>query len=263
MDWLQALLLGLIQGLTEFLPVSSSGHLELSKVVAGIESADSLTFTIAVHGATVLSTIVVFRRDIGRLLQGLFQFKWNEETRYVVLLLFSALPVLIIGIFFREKVEQFFTGRIIFVGAMLLVTALLLTFSYYSKNHKRPVGFASALVIGIAQALAVLPGISRSGATISTALMLGREREEAARFSFLMVLVPIIGANLLDLLEHDFSAAGSIAPIPLIIGVVTAFVAGVFACSWMIKLVTRGKLIYFAIYCLIIGLTAISFGVLG
>jgi len=262
MDWLQALILGLLQGLTEFLPVSSSGHLELGKIIADVETADSLTFTLAVHGATVLSTIVVFRRDIASLLRGLLQFRWNVETQYIALLLFSALPVLVVGLFFKEQVEYLFTGRLVFVGAMLLVTALLLTFSYYSRNHTREIGFVSAFIIGIAQAFAVMPGISRSGATISTALMLGRKRGEAARFSFLMVLVPIIGANFLDLMEHDFSAAGGIGMVPLLVGTIAAFVAGVLACNWMIKLVNRGKLIYFAVYCLIIGLTAIGFGVL-
>lgn len=260
MDWLQALILGLVQGLTEFLPVSSSGHLEIGKILAGVETADSLTFTIAVHGATVLSTLVVFRNDILKLLRGLFKFRWNEETRYIALLLFSAIPVLVVGLFFKDQVEGLFTGNIILVGSMLLITALLLTFSYYSKNHTQTVGFFSALIIGIAQAFAVIPGISRSGATISTALMLGKKREEASRFSFLMVLIPIMGANFLDLMEQDFAAEGSIGMLPLIVGALAAFIAGVFACSWMIKLVNRGRLIYFAVYCAIIGLFALGAG---
>lgn len=262
MDWLQALILGLIQGLTEFLPVSSSGHLELGKMLFGVELTESLTFTVVVHGATVLSTLVIFRNDILYLLKGLMAFKWNEETRYISMLLFSALPVLVVGLFFKDVVEGFFTGNVLLVGSMLLITALLLTFSYYSKNHKHTVGFTSAFIIGIAQAFAVMPGISRSGATISTALMLGKKREEASRFSFLMVLVPIIGANFLDLMEKDFSTSGSTGVLPLAAGAVAAFVAGLLACSWMIKLVNRGKLIYFAIYCVIIGGGAIIFSFL-
>lgn len=262
MDWLQALILGLIQGLTEFLPVSSSGHLELGKVILGLEATESLSFTVVVHGATVLSTIVVFRKDIGQLLKGLLAFRWNWQTRYVALLLFSMIPVLMVGLFLKEPLEALFTGNLLLVGSMLLITASLLTFSYYFKPRQRPITFADAFIIGVAQALAVLPGISRSGSTIATSLLLGKKREEAARFSFLMVLIPILGANLLDLLDYEASQSAAIGAVPLIVGFFAAFMAGLLACQWMIRIVNRGKLIYFAIYCLIIGTTAIAYSLL-
>jgi undecaprenyl-diphosphatase len=256
MSYLEALLLGLIQGLTEFLPVSSSGHLELGKAILGVEFEQSMTFTVVVHGATVLSTIIVFWRTIVNLFKDLFAFRWNESTRYIAMLLVSAIPVFIVGMFFKDQVEALFNGRILFVGIMLLVTATLLGFTFYAKSKDRSLNFRDAFIIGIAQSVAVLPGISRSGSTIATALLLGNKRKEAAQFSFLMVLLPILGANFLDILEMDSSAMSSSFGV-LAVGFVAAFISGLLACSWMIKLVQRGKLIYFAIYCAIVGAIAI------
>ncbi len=257
MSWIEALILGLVQGLTEFLPVSSSGHLELGKYLLGIEAEKSLSFTVAVHGATVLSTIVVFRKDLFQILKGLFDFSWNESWKFVALIAVSMIPVLIVGLFFADYVESFFSGDIRFVGYMLLVTASLLAFTYFKKSNERKIGFLDSFIIGLAQAVAVLPGISRSGATISTGLMLGNKRELLARFSFLMVLIPILGANLLDVLKGDNAENSSIGLSAIIIGFAAAFVSGLFACKWMINIVSKGKLIYFSIYCFIIGLIAI------
>ncbi len=258
MNEIQALVLGILQGLTEFIPVSSSGHLELGHAILGGSQEDNLLFAVVVHMATVLSTIVVFRKDIAELFQGLLKFEWNEPTIFVFKLLFSALPVLVLGLFFKEQIETFFTGNLLFVGSMLLVTALLLTFAHFVKKGNRKITFGNAFVIGLAQALAVLPGISRSGATIATGLMLKNGKNEVARFSFLMVLIPIVGAAFLDLVGGEFSASNnSIGFLPLIIGFVAAFLSGLFACAWMIKVIKEGKLIYFAVYCLIIGVIAI------
>jgi len=260
MNWYEALLLGLIQGLTEFLPVSSSGHLELGKHFLNIESAQSLNFTIVVHGATVLSTIVVFWKELRDLFLGFLTFKWNDENKYIGKILVSVIPVGILGLFFEEEVKRFFTGNIVFVGAMLLVTATLLSLTYLSKSKGKSVSFIDAFIIGIAQTLAVLPGISRSGATIATGLMLGKNKKEVAQFSFLMVLIPVIGANFKDIISGEFSEGSDIGIAPLIVGFVAAFVSGLLACKWMINLVKKGKLITFAIYCAIIGILAILFG---
>jgi len=260
MNWIEALILGIIQGLTEFLPVSSSGHLELGKHILGVEAAENLTFTVVVHGATVLSTIVVFWKTIVDLFRELFTFKWNDSTKYIAKIFISMIPVLIIGLFFKDQVESLFTGNLFFVGIMLLVTAALLAFTYYAKERQKEITFKDSLIIGIAQAIAVLPGLSRSGATIATGLYLGNKKELVAKFSFLMVLIPIIGANLKDLLDTNFTFEGSSSgSIPLLIGFIAAFITGLLACSWMINIVKRGKLIYFAIYCLIIGSLAIIF----
>ncbi|MFW6246468.1 MAG: undecaprenyl-diphosphate phosphatase [Tangfeifania sp.] len=263
MDWLEAFILGLLQGLTEFLPVSSSGHLEIGKHLLGIDTPDSLRFTVVVHGATVLSTLVVFRRDIAGLFSGLFRFQWNEETKYVARLAWSMIPIAIVGVFFKDSVEDVFNSRnvLLLVGLMLLITATILAFSYYKKAGDRDINFRDALIIGIAQTFAVLPGISRSGATIATGLLMGNKRTEVARFSFLMVLVPILGENLLSILQNDFSqtpAEGTIGPVVMLVGFLSAFVSGLFACKWMIEIVKRGKLIYFAVYCVIVGLLAIT-----
>lgn len=257
MTWIEALILGLVQGLTEFLPVSSSGHLELGKYLLGIEAKESLSFTVAVHGATVLSTIVVFRKDLLQVFKGLLEWRWNESWQFAALIVLSMIPVLIVGLFFADYVESFFIGNIRFVGFMLLITAVLLTFTYLKKSNERKIGFIDAFIIGLAQAFAVLPGISRSGATISTGLMLGNKRELVARFSFLMVLIPILGANLLDVLKHDGVADSGIGMLPLIVGSIAAFIAGLLACKWMIGIVNKGRLIYFAIYCAILGFLAI------
>ncbi len=260
MSWIESIILGIVQGLTEFLPISSSGHLEIGKALMYSDIQTSLTFTVIVHGATVLSIIVVFRKDIYRLISDLFRFEWNDSTVYTGKLVFSMIPVVMAGLLFEEEIEKFFTGNLVFVGSMLLITAALLLFSYYFRSKTKNISFLHAFIIGISQALAVLPGISRSGATISTGLMLGGKREEVTRFSFLMVLLPIIGANLKDLLDHNFSEAGEISILPLVLGFIAAFVSGLFACKWMIRIVNQGKLIYFAFYCIAIGLTAILFG---
>jgi len=260
MDSLTALILGIIQGLTEFLPVSSSGHLELGKAIFGVEAESSMTFTIVVHGATVLSTIVVFYKDIGRLFKGSLEFKWNDENRYLTKILISMIPVIFIGVFLKEEVKGFFTGNIVFVGSMLIITAVLLGLTQMIKSGNKKIPFSNAFLIGIAQALAVLPGISRSGATISTGLLLKNSRDEVTRFSFLMVLIPIIGANLMDILSGDMANETSVGIAPLIIGFIAAFISGLIACKWMLRIVRKGKLIWFALYCLVVGILAIVFG---
>lgn len=259
MNWIEALILGIVQGLTEFLPVSSSGHLEIGKVILGVNAEKSLIFTVVVHGATVLSTIVIFRKDIWNLLKGLFAFKWNEETQYVAKIAVSMIPVLILGFTYAEELGSLFTGNMALVGSMLLVTALLLTFSYYAKQREKSISFADSFIIGIAQALAVLPGMSRSGATISTGLMLKNKKDGIARFSFLMVLVPIIGANFKDLMDGKLSSNSDVSITALIVGFLAAFISGLLACNWMIGIVKKGKLIYFAIYCAIIGSGALVY----
>jgi len=257
MSEIQALILGLLQGLTEFLPVSSSGHLEIGHAVLGVKTGNNLLFAVTVHVATVLSTLVVFRKDIMQLLTDLFAFQWNESTQYIFKLLFSALPVLVLGLFFAEQIEQFFTGNLILVGSMLLVTSALLTFAHFVRKREKEITWGKAFIIGIAQALAVMPGISRSGSTIAAGLLLGTKKDEVARFSFLMVLVPILGAAFLDITGGDFSQESTIGTMPLLTGFLAAFVSGLLACSLMIKVVKQGKLIYFAVYCLIVGLIAI------
>ncbi len=259
MTWIEALILGLLQGLTEFLPVSSSGHLELGGALFGLHDPhEFFAFNILVHGATFLSVVVVFRHDILALLINFFRFRWNPDMRFALLLLASAVPTGIVGLLFEHQIERIFEGRVLFVGFMLLITATLLFLTRFSPPDRKEVGLKSALLIGIAQTLAILPGISRSGATISTALYLGIERRQAVRFSFLMVLIPIFGANFLKLM--NMSPAGEADPVnvlPLVIGTVTAFLAGLAACSWMLRIVRKGKIEYFSIYCVIIGLTAI------
>jgi len=263
MDWIEALILGFVQGLTEFLPVSSSGHLEIGKHFLGIDTPDSLRFTVVVHGATVLSTLVVFRKDIINLLAGLFKFRWNEETKYMAKIAFSMIPIGIVGVFFKDYVEEIFnTGSmLLLVGLMLLITASFLAFSYYKKSGDRDISFRDAMLIGIAQTFAVMPGISRSGATIATGLIIGNKRTEVARFSFLMVLVPIIGENTLDLLKSDAAQAAvgnEIDVLVMLAGFIAAFVSGLLACQWMLEIVKRGKLIYFALYCALVGALAIG-----
>ena len=259
MNWIEALILGIIQGLTEFLPVSSSGHLEIGKVLLGVNVKESLSFSIVVHGATVLSTIIIFRKDIWQIITAFFKFKWNEETQYIFKIAVSMLPVGIIGLLFKDYLESLFNGNILLVGSMLIVTAILLAFTYYAKPRSKNITFKDALIIGIAQAIAVLPGISRSGATISTGLLLGNDKEKTARFSFLMVLIPIIGANIKDILDGSMTSEAGISPVVLTVGFIAAFISGLLACTWMINIVKKGKLIYFAVYCLAIGLIAISY----
>lgn len=257
MTELQAFLLGILQGLTEFLPVSSSGHLEIGHALLGIKTGNNLLFAVTVHVATVLSTVVVFRKDILILVTDLLKLKLNESTIYISKLLFSALPVVVIGLFFKNEVEQLFTGNLVLVGTMLLITSLLLVFAHFIKKGNQKITFLKSFVIGIAQALAVLPGISRSGATIATGLLLKTKKDEIARFSFLMVLIPILGAAFLDLAGGEITSKTDLQPLTLVIGFLSAFVSGLLACSLMIKIVKQGKLIYFAIYCFVIGLIAI------
>lgn len=261
MNWIEALILGLIQGLTEFLPVSSSGHLEIGKVILGIEARESLMFTVVVHGATVLSTIVIFRKDLLQLIRGFFSKGWNEQKAYILKLAISMVPVLILGILFKDQIEALFTGNLVLVGGALMVTASLLAFTYFFKEKQAPITYGNSIVMGIAQAIAVIPGISRSGSTIATGLMMGGGREWVARFSFLMVLVPIIGANLKDVADNGLGT-GSVGVLPLVVGFITAFLSGLLACKAMIGIVKRGKLIWFAIYCFIIGGIALTYALL-
>jgi len=260
MDWIEALVLGLIQGLTEFLPVSSSGHLEIGKVIFGDNSLpqESLTFTVILHFATALSTLVVFRKEVVEIIKGLFQFKINEEFIFSAKIIISMIPAAIIGYFFEEQLESLFSGRIMMVGFMLLLTAALLILADKAKKTEKKVSYFNAFIIGISQAIAMLPGISRSGATISTSVLLGVDRERAARFSFLMVVPLILGKVAKDILggEIQFESAQFMN---FSIGFVSAFIAGLLACSWMISIVKRSKLSYFAVYCLIIGIFAISY----
>lgn len=260
METFDAIVLGIIQGLTEFLPVSSSGHLELGKAILGDESVpeESLLFTVVLHFATALSTIVVFRKDVMEILRGLFRFKWNEETQFSLKILLSMVPAVLIGLFFEKQLEAFFGGNIQFVGFMLIVTAMLLYFADRAKDTKKNVSYNNAFIIGISQAIAMLPGISRSGATISTSVLLGVDKTKAARFSFLMVVPLIFGKIGKDLFSGDLSFESN-QTIAMGAGFVAAFLAGLVACTWMIQLVKKSKLSYFAIYCLVVGLIAICF----
>lgn len=260
MTWIEALILGLIQGLTEFLPVSSSGHLEIGKVLLNVEVKEDLTFTVIVHFATVLSTITVFFGEIKELSRGLLAFRWNTETKYVARILLSMVPVLIVGILFKDEVESLFSGNLTLVGGALLVTAALLISTQLVKVGTRKIPYLDALLMGIAQAIAVIPGISRAGATISTGLLLKNDRSEVARFSFLMVLIPIIGAALLDILSLSSSdGEPAISAGSLIIGFLAAYISGYLACTWMIRLVKKGNLYWFALYCAVVGVVAIIF----
>lgn len=263
MNTIDALLLGIIQGLTEFLPVSSSGHLELGKAILGDTSVpeESLMFTVVVHFATALSTIVVFRKDILELFKGLFSFSWNPETQFSSKIILSMIPAVIVGLFFEEQLEALFGGNILLVGCMLIITAVLLYFADKAKNTQKEVSFLNAFIIGLSQAVAMLPGISRSGATISTSVLLGNDKAKAARFSFLMVIPLILGKIAKDILGGDLSvSSGNVSA--LVIGFVGAFIAGLAACTWMIKLVKKSKLSWFAIYCLVVGLIAIGYSLL-
>lgn len=259
MNIFEAIILGLLQGLTEFLPVSSSGHLEIGKALFELDKGKNFYFTVAVHGATVLSTLVVFRKELLQLVRGLFKFRMNEETIYILKIMVSMIPIAIVGLLFREQVEGLYNGNMLFIGLMLIVTSLLLAAGHFSARKERSIRYLDAFIIGIAQAIAVIPGISRSGATISTGMMLGKRKDELARFSFLMVLIPILGANLLELFATADPAAVSISPVVLIAGSLTAFISGYAACRWMISIVRKSKMIWFAAYCLLVGLITILF----
>ena len=252
MDWLQALVLGIIQGLTEYLPIGS--------YLFGIEGEENLAFTVLVHVATVMSTFVVLWKEIDWILKGLFKFKMNDETKYFLNIVVSMIPIGIVGVFFKDTVEEIFGSGLLIVGCCLLLTAALLTFSYYAKPRQREnISMKDAFIIGLAQACAVLPGLSRSGSTIATGLLLGNKKEKLAQFSFLMVIPPILGEALLDVLKaaKGEEAFGDISVLPLVVGFIAAFVSGCLACKWMINIVKKGKLIYFGIYCAIAGAVTI------
>ncbi len=262
MSWWEGLVLGLIQGLTEYLPVSSSGHLTIGAAIFGLQGEENLAFTVTVHVATVLSTIVVLWREIVWLFRDLFKFTWNAGTKYVVNILISMIPIGIVGVFFKDEVEAIFGSGLVVVGICLLVTAVLLAFAYFAKpRQKADISMRDAFIIGLSQAVAVLPGLSRSGTTIATGLLLGNNKEKLAQFSFLMVIPPILGEALLetiDLLSGSAEAVTNVVPASvLIIGFLAAFVSGCIACKFMIELVKRGKLIYFAVYCAIVGTLAL------
>jgi len=264
MSWIEALILGIVQGLTEFLPVSSSGHLTIGQELLSLKTsaAENLQFDVMVHAATVLSTILILWKEIEQLFKGTFFSKeWNQEKAYTAKIVISMIPIFIVGIFFKDHVETLFGRGLLLVGCCLLITALLLSFSYYAKPRLRDdISFWNAFIIGVSQAIAVLPGLSRSGTTISTGLLLGNKKEAVAKFSFLMVLVPILGETFLSVLKmirHPETISDSIGFLPLTLGFLGAFIAGCFACKFMIDLVKRGKLIYFAIYCALSGTVSI------
>ena len=262
MDWLQALILGIIQGLTEYLPVSSSGHLEIGNAILGVELEENLTFDVMLHVATVLSTLVVLWSEIDWITRGLFKFQMNAETKYFLNIVVSMIPVGIVGVLFKDQIEELFTGNLLLVGCCLMVTATLLTFTYFAKpRQKENISWLDALIIGIAQAIAVLPGVSRSGSTIATGLLLGNKKEKLAQFSFLMVIPPILGQALLSSLKFikGEEAFGGVGILPMAVGFIAAFLSGCLACKWMINIVKKGKLVYFGIYCAIVGAIAIIY----
>lgn len=261
MGWLEALILGIIQGLTEYLPVSSSGHLTIGSALFGIEGEENLAFTIVVHVATVFSTLVILWKEIAWIFKGLFKFQMNAETRYALNILVSMIPIGIVGVFFKDTVEAIFGSGLLIVGCMLLLTASLLTFSYYAKpRQKENISIRDAFIIGLSQACAVMPGLSRSGTTIASGLLLGNNKAKMAQFSFLMVIPPILGEALLDVVKmmKGENIAGDIPMLSLVIGFLAAFISGCIACKWMINIVKKGKLIYFAIYCAIAGAVTIA-----
>lgn len=260
MDTLQAILLGIVQGITEFLPVSSSGHLQIAKEVLGVELENNITFDVMLHAATVLSTVVVLWRELLQLLQGLFSRHFNEQQAYILKIVVSMIPAGVVGVLFAEQIEAFFAS-LTFVGAMLMLTAQLLTFAYFAKPRaKKGITYGNAFVIGLAQAAATLPGLSRSGSTIAAGLLLGKSKEEVANFSFIMVIPVILGKMLLDICSGEVTAldipAGTLAG-----GFLAAFVSGTLACKFMIEVVKRGKLIWFALYCCFAGLVSILFSI--
>ena len=263
MSWLEALILGIVQGLTEFLPVSSSGHLEIGQALLGTSGEDNLTFAIIVHTATVLSTLVVLWREVAQRLKGTFTtLQWNSDKDYVAKILVSMIPVFIVGMFFKDQVEAFFGNGLLLVGICLLVTACLLALSEWLQKKRAGEGhevtYKDAIIIGLAQACAVLPGLSRSGSTIATGLLCGVKKESVAQFSFLMVLIPILGEAFLDLLKLlQGEITVGLGVVPALVGFVAAFVTGCFACRFMIEIVRRQRLVYFAVYCAIVGTVAI------
>ena len=274
MEWFEGIILGLVQGLTEFLPVSSSGHLMIAREILGIEIPDDeafLSFEVIVHAATVLATIVVFRKQIWQLLCGLFKFRYNDETDYILKICVSMIPVFVVGMFFKDAVTALFGGFVV-VGFALLVTALLLFLSDFlakrspvatlaeRKGYRNGISYLQAFIVGLAQAVAVVPGLSRSGTTISTGLLCGVKRSDMAQFSFLMVLVPILGEAFLDFVGGGFSdSAAGIGIVPLALGFISAFISGLFACRVMIALVKKASLKWFALYCALVGMAVLIF----
>ena len=256
MGLLEAIILGIVQGLTEFLPVSSSGHIEIAKVLLGSSQEQNLLMTIVLHAATALSTIFVFREDIKEIIRGLLQFTWNKEFQFSLKIIISMIPATLIGLFFENEIELLFSGQILFVVCMLIVTGLLLFIADTTKNTNQNVNFFHALIIGVSQAIAILPGVSRSGATISTSVLLGIDREKAARFSFLMVVPLILGKMGKDIISGDILIE-SATLMPLTTGLTAAFITGLFACKWMIRLVKKSKLKYFSFYCFLVGTVSI------
>jgi undecaprenyl-diphosphatase len=259
MTWFEAIILGLIQGLTEFLPVSSSGHLELGKYLFGMDHESNFYFSIAVHGATVLSTIAVLWKEILSLIKGFFNFKWNEETIYISKIVVSMIPTAIAGFFLKDIAEKFFAGNMISLGFEFIATAILLLMTFFIRPKEKPIGFIDAFIVGIAQAIAILPAISRSGATIATGMMLGNRKADIAKFSFLMVLIPIIGANMVEMRSGDFTTEGTSITV-ILTGFIIAFISGYFACKWMIELVKKGNLFWFAAYCMLVGIFSLLLG---
>lgn len=277
MDTLQALLLGIVQGLAEYLPISSSGHLEIAQGLLGLDlsGADALQFDIMLHVATVLSTIVILWREFSGMCVSFFTLKKDENTSLVCKILVSCIPVGVVGLFFKDSIEQFYGHNLTVVGTCLLVTAALLAFAYYSRTRSlikksgadgsasigRPISYVDAFVIGCAQAVAVLPGLSRSGSTIATGIMLGDRRDSVARFSFLMVIIPILGQALLDLVKglKDGGFDSSVGFMPMFAGFMASFIVGCIACKWMLEIVRRGRLVWFAVYCAIVGVVCLIF----
>ena len=260
MEVFESIVLGAVQGLTEFLPVSSSGHLQLAKELLGVELEENLTFDVVLHAATVLSTIVVLWSDIAGLFRGLFTRGMNDEKSYIVKLIISMIPIGIVGFLFKDKIDAILASNyvMVVVGAMLLLTALLLAFAYYAKpRQKDAISYRDAFIIGVAQAVAAMPGLSRSGSTIATGLLLGNRKEVVATFSFLMVLAPIMGETLLNVLDGGLVISG-VSTAALVAGFASAFVVGCLACRFMIDIVKRGKLIWFAVYCAVVGVVAIG-----
>lgn len=263
MGFLEAILLGILQGLTEFLPVSSSGHLELGRVLLGVDEDGSgnLFFVIAMHAATALSTIVVFRKDIGRILWDVYTIKFTDNINLLLFIALSSIPAALVGFFLKDEIESLFVGNTVLVGSMLLFTGALLFISSRTPKKPRILDYKRSLLIGVAQAIAILPGVSRSGATIATGLMIGIRKKHVARFSFLMVLPLILGATLKEAMDYDPSARDSIDPLVIGAGFAAAFFSGLFACRWMILLVRRSKFWYFSIYCFVVGTIAIIAGI--
>ena len=261
MTIIEAIILGILQGLTEFLPVSSSGHTIIGAELLGLSGDENLSFSIVVHAATVMSTIIILWSEIWQLLQGFFKFRWNEEMKYVAKIFLSMIPVLIVGLFFKDYVEQLFGSGLLIVGCCLLLTAVLLVFASKAKpKEKKSIGFRDAFIIGLSQAVAVLPGLSRSGTTIATGILLGNKKENVAKFSFLMVLIPILGEAVLSVKDYSSGAGETLlSPLVLLSGFLAAFITGCLACKWMISLVKKGKLLYFAIYCVVMGVFSIVY----